>query len=460
MTKWSLHIFVLIAIVSCKESNVNKNSIYFGGEILNPKSEFVFLMKNEKVIDSIKLDNKNSFGKYYDNLTPGLYFFQHGNEFQYIYFEPKDSINIRLNTWDFDESLVFDGIGSEKNDFLLNVFFMTERESDNFYSYFSLNENDFNEKFNAVVDRNNKMLDQFYNISPKLSSEYKYLIEEAIKYSLLRFKELYPYFHRKKIQNYDSIKPLSKTYYDFRKEVNLNDSKLSEYYTYQNYISSYLYNEAYSLNNFSDENNNFKKILTKLIIEKIKLNDLKNRLLYQETLTNVFKFENQLDSENLDLFYKHCTDSLLVKKVKNILIAKELLPIQSNFPNLKLIDISNNKITTNQIINNQPTVFYFWLNEKNSQEFVYKRINFLSNKFPEIQFIGISRNKQFHLNKNAFKNQYYMDDLTINLFSDDFPRTIIVDKNGKVVHNFSLLSNNHIEKSLDKLVPNKKTLSL
>lgn len=451
MTKWGVYIILLTAIVSCKDAVVNKNRIFFGGEILNPKSEFILLMKNEKVIDSIKLNAKNSFGKYYEHLSPGLYFFQHGNEFQYIYLEPKDSINVRLNTWDFDESLVFDGNGSEKNDFLLSIYIMNERESDNFHSYFSLNEKEFNEKYNSVVERNKRMLDQFYSITPNLSTDYKYLVEGAIKYSLLRFKELYPYFHQKKIVSNDSITPLSSTYYDFRKEVNLNDASLSEYYSYQNYVSSYLYNEAFKLNNYSEDNDNFKKILTNLIIEKITNKDLKNRLLYQETLSNIFQSGNEFDTENLNLFYKNCSDSLLIQKVKNVLVAKEQMPINSDFPVLTFTDNFGKKTTSNLVINNQPTLFYFWLNEKNSQEFVNKRVNFLSRKFPEIQFIGVSKDKDFHNNMSAFKKQFFMDNSSTNLFSEDFPRTILVDRKGKIVENYAFISDYRIESVLESM---------
>ena len=58
--------------------------------------------------------------KKFKNLKGGLYTFKHGVEFQYIFLQPNDSLLLRLNTWDFDESLVFSGKGAEKNNLLIN----------------------------------------------------------------------------------------------------------------------------------------------------------------------------------------------------------------------------------------------------------------------------------------------------------------------------------------------------
>ena len=43
-----------------------------------------------------------------------------------------------------------------------------------------------------------------------------------------------------------------------------------------------------------------------------------------------------------------------------------------------------------------------------------------------------------------------------NFLSKDFLRTIIVDKNGNIVHNYTLLTDMHIEKQLDQIGNKKK----
>ena len=81
----------------------------------------------KKVLDSARLDSHNKFSFTLDSLKLGLYTFKHGAEFQYLYLEPKDSLLMYLNTWDFDESLIFSGKGSAKNNFLIKLYLDQER---------------------------------------------------------------------------------------------------------------------------------------------------------------------------------------------------------------------------------------------------------------------------------------------------------------------------------------------
>ena len=61
-----LHYFGLIFILTLfnckKDANTGEeNFAYLGGEIINPYTNFVVLLKADKLIDTIKLDNKNRF---------------------------------------------------------------------------------------------------------------------------------------------------------------------------------------------------------------------------------------------------------------------------------------------------------------------------------------------------------------------------------------------------------------
>ena len=140
-----LTIILSIMATSC----VNKVPIdrtYFGGKIINPKSDNVVLYKNEIAIDTFFLDKNNSFLGEIPTLHEGLYNFKHGNEKQYIYLNPKDSLLIRLNTWNFDETLVFSGIGAERNNLLIDSFLESENDKKVFLSDYDLPPSEFNSK--------------------------------------------------------------------------------------------------------------------------------------------------------------------------------------------------------------------------------------------------------------------------------------------------------------------------
>ncbi len=449
MNKFYLIIVSTLFLAHCKQEE-QKDSIYFGGEILNPKSKYVLLMQNEKVIDTLPLDKNNNFGKKFENLKPGLYFFSHGNEFQYVYFDVNDSIRLRLNTWDFDESLVFDGKGADKNDFLLNRFLNNEKELHNFYTYFSLPESDFNTKFDTVFKANAEFLNNYLSTSHS-SNAFKRLAKGSTIYPLYRLKELYPYYHLKLNPN-DSTFQVSDQFYDYRKKLNINDAVLSEYYGYQNYVSSYLYNEVFKSSNYKNDNT-FRDKLFGLIVTKIENQNLKNKFLYNETLNCLFKSDDEINSKSLDLFYKHCNDSAVVIKIKNIMLLKEQLPEGKKFPNIQLSDTNGQITNTAKELTNRHTLIYFWKPNSNANEFVKNRVGYLRKKYPNVQFVGISsqRNELTYFG-SIFDKQFYISDQKNNLMDEDFARVVLVDKQGKVFKNFLNINESKIESDLNQLV--------
>ncbi|WP_236937502.1 hypothetical protein [Flavobacterium columnare] len=104
----SYTIFVVsLLMISCDQKQEQR--VYFGGEIINPNSKFLYLCKEDKVIDTIELDRNNRFLVKYDTLSSGMYTFRHEPEYQYMYVEKGDSLMIRLNAQEFDNSLTFCG---------------------------------------------------------------------------------------------------------------------------------------------------------------------------------------------------------------------------------------------------------------------------------------------------------------------------------------------------------------
>jgi len=99
-TKLSIYLitlFISIIFSSCNNKN-ECNSTYFGGKIINPKANYVVLFENETATDTFYLNKNDNFLGEIPLLKEGLFYFKHGNEHQYVYLEPKDSLLIRLNT--------------------------------------------------------------------------------------------------------------------------------------------------------------------------------------------------------------------------------------------------------------------------------------------------------------------------------------------------------------------------
>ncbi len=101
--------------------------------------------------DESVVDVDGLFNITIDTITSGLYTFYHEPEFQYIIIDENDNLQIRLNTLDFDESLVYTGKGSSKNNFLMDVFLRSEND-----------ELEINSKLDLSLDAFKNLVDSLY----------------------------------------------------------------------------------------------------------------------------------------------------------------------------------------------------------------------------------------------------------------------------------------------------------
>ncbi|MBT8284784.1 MAG: transaldolase, partial [Flavobacteriaceae bacterium] len=206
---------------SCQQNKGNANRVIFAGEIVNPTSDQVVLFKGEQALDTAVLDKDNRFSFSLDSVAEGLHHFVHRPESQYIYLENGDSLQIRLNTSDFDESLVFSGQGEEINNFILEMFLSREEEEDLVQSFYELEPGDFQVKIDSLRDSKLDLFEQIhteFKLSPKASD----LAKAFIVYSSNISMEAYPFHHRKR-SGEGIMHELPDTFYDYRKNINYNN---------------------------------------------------------------------------------------------------------------------------------------------------------------------------------------------------------------------------------------------
>ena len=214
----------------------------------------------------------------------------------------------------------------------------------------------------------------------------------------------------------------------------------------------------YKKNDFKGFDDDFRHILFQLITEKIHLPELKNRLLYQEINTMLFSGDCKVQSKQLNLFYSNSTDTLAIEKIKQILKAKEELKVSSRLKNFDLISIKHDTLSIKDLIKGTNAVVYFIPSSFDAGEYLAKRVFYLKRKYPQLLFIGIHQENTVNRISNKISsklgNQYY---LTKNsdgneLITSNFPRAILIDSNGEVVNNFTILTNRQIEKQLSNLL--------
>jgi Thioredoxin-like len=360
---------------------------YFGGEIINPNSRYVYLCKDNDVIDTIPLDKNNRFLKKYDTLSTGMYTFKHDPEYQYIYFDQGDSLMIRLNTQEFDNSLTFCGRGDEKNNFLIELFLRNEQEKN---ATFDIYDYDV-KKFLSRIDSEYNGKKQFYERRKEeinWSDEYDLYAQSMLNLPYLAKKEVYPMVHKFRT-SHEVCSDLPKNYYDFRKNIDFNNDKLTHFAPFVGYLTSMLNNVTCKNNDTYSVENNIKKLK---VADSIFTNKaIKNSVLYN--IAFMYLLEDQNIKHNkvfLDKYYQLSSDKESKEKIKKIGTQIQVIAKSKTLPSVNLVDIKKNNYTG---INakGQKTVVFFWTSEAKSHlELAHKRAAELKAKYPHLNFVAVN----------------------------------------------------------------------
>lgn len=431
------YLLFLVTILSCNKSNTIEDATYFGGEIINPKNDYVLLYKDDVLVDSIALDVNNRFLYQFKNFTPGLYHFNH-QEYQYVFIEPKDSILFRLNTIDFDESLTFSGRGANKNNFIINTFLANERHELKARKLYNLPAKKFCDRISAELQQRLNMLD-VYKERYEFSDDFMKVANTHIKFHYYKIKEFYPRYN--KLQA-DSI--AADGFYAFRKDIDYNTDNLGSFYPFYEYMYALIDNlSSQNVINTTKEKKIFHSYNVKInIIDSLVQNQSsKNQLLKNTALNYLSKVECKTNAQNiLDIFNKHNTDqnnkTQITKLVNNI----GRLSKGNNLPDFNVISINNETLNIKQVVN-KPTVLFFWTT-KNPRHFnsAHKKAEQFA-KESNYEFVSISLDsgienwknhskKHNSLNEYIFETPYHTkEDLLIQKIS----KVYVLDKDAKIV---------------------------
>ena len=433
--------FLILSTLSC--SNSKKDSVsYFTGEVVNPKDDYVVLLKDDIVIDSAKIDTKDKFVFEIENINEGLYNFKHHGEYQYVYIEKGDSINMRLNTLDFDESLVFSGKGSEKNNFLIDIFLVNEDEKALVDNYYALEVDEFRLKVDSLKDMK---MDQYTNLlkNHDLSKDAKKITKAVIDYSHYAILEIYPYMHKSKHQLH-YIKKLPNDFYNYRAEQNYNDASLSYFRPYLNFMVMHFNNLSYvdCLTDCSKKNN---KIEQSLHYHMHKLHLIDSLTKEQNLRDNLFRnaaYDYLLDDHNPQNNQKFIAEFNQLSKnnkhgeeVNALYDGIQDLQTGKSMPQIELVKLDGTKTITDSLYQDKKTVYYFWsINQRNHMRNINKRVEELKVLYPQYNFVGI--------NVNDDQNRW-VNNLTANKLNPDTQYRCA---------NFKKMSEKFVLSSLNKMI--------
>ena len=448
---------ICATLASCNSNKENPNT-FFGGKIINPKTKFVVLYSNDKVIDTLLLNDRNKFLGTYDNLNEGLYYFQHGNENQYIYLEPKDSLMLRLNTWDFDESLVFAGKGAERNNILIDIFLETESERKAFYQLNKLQSKAYKSKIDSIVAFKLHTYNDYIEKHPKETESYFKILKTALIYPIYSRAERYPINHVY-ISRKDSFPKIETSFYEYRSNLNYKSNSLMYYAPYAGYMTSYLYNVTYAMGHqpMKEEfSSDFTLDLLKTIDTNISSKNSKNALLKRTVIDHFYRKSScNLDQKVFDAFFTLSSNKKDKVLVKNLVEDNRVVRKGDEIKGFKISDFTNQPINIEDFTINKNSVLLFWGKKYISKSFISSRVPYLQRKYPLLNFavVEIDGDNTNRIKNIDIKNQYFINSKTLknNFLSSKMHRTILVNKNGIVENGYAAISSGNIHKQLREL---------
>lgn len=434
---------------SCSEDKEPIDEAYIAGQIANPSSKYVIISKNDVDLDTLYLNKNNQFSGTLKNIKPGLYIFKHPPENQTMYIEPGDSTLVWLNTFAFDESINFSGKGSEKSNFLTNIYLLNQQNNDLVLSYYTVEPREFAEKTDSIRNTRIGELDKL-KTKNNFSSEFYELATKSIDYEYYDLRERYAFLIRKYQKNF--ITKIPEDFHSYRSGINFDDTELQESYVYRNFIDDYLRTisiegckdieaqESDCYNLMSNESIARRMVLTDSLIdnESIKYIFL-DRLAaqgigYSESKEDIAAVLELLE----DLEYQG--NSLPDLKQMG-LIQSSLLP-GNNIGALKLVSVKNDTIPLKEVSNKKKITYHWSLTAQRHYKWQQKVIADLRYKYPEISFIGVNIDKgQTDSWKKVVENssfdpefEYKLESMNVkeDLLKNYLNKLVFLDSSGKI----------------------------
>ena len=456
ISKLILSIFIFSFLISCNQDNF-KEGFYLGGEIINPSSRFVNFYFNNVKIDSIELNSENKFFKKIENINPGIYRIEHLPENQNIIVEKGDSLWIRVNVEDFQESLTFSGRGSSKNNFLVDINNMDTYENEYLSQYYVQESDVFRKKIDSLMNEKLKIWELFNKSvnQKKLSSN---ITKSSIKYNYYNKLERYAI-----LRGTNWTKSKRESFYDFRDDINLNDSDLSLFDPYVTFLMNYFNEKTLDSGEiYSYEKNNTDFNIKKLLIIDSQIDDpyLKNNLARATAIEEILNFKNnKFHDEFIDYYsYVNSSNKYLTEIIQ---LYEDIKKMQKGnlLPEVSIINYQGKEILSSKELKGSKTLIYFWSQtQMNHYRRTIKRIEELKQIFPNFRFVGICIQPYTDMVIQAqnILNLDLSDQYSFKNFEESskswvltfLNKTIIIDQKSYIIDGFSNLFTNDVEKVL------------
>ena len=174
-------IFIYLFFVSF--AGAQKKSVHLKIFVLNNFVDKVFLRNKTDIVFQINSKKKGVFAASFE-IEEGIYQLKYDSFYTDIYLKNGFNLKATFDGSHFYESLKFEGIGADENNFIASEFKRDENDDENYF--YSLNEPDF-EDFLISVEKNK--LDRL--LEGSFSTFFIDYEKKSIKAQLLKIRDLY-----------------------------------------------------------------------------------------------------------------------------------------------------------------------------------------------------------------------------------------------------------------------------
>lgn len=464
-------LFLSLLILSGCMSEEDHKGTTISGEVVNPQSPYVIISRNDQVIDTAFLDTKNHFYYQFSKVEDGLYTIKHPydiySETQMFYLEKNDSIRLRVNTSDFDNSIMYSGDGAAKNNLLTKIFLDNRNNAKILPQYYRMKPKGFVQKIDSIKRSQLVELDRL-NLKYNFSGQFLKLIKSIIDYSNYDFKERYYFLVNK--YNPELKSDLSPDFFAYRKHIDLNDRRLQTYYIYQYFLEDYLKNTtsnkclARSGQNCFDlrSGDNLKQRLT-LSDSLFNINSIRSLFFTRYGAQYIVQAQTVDEVDSMINFLNN-VDGYNPNKLHEI---KELGCVQKrqfvgNISNLHLITSDNEKVQVSSVLSKSTVIFYWSTNYSAHHKRLHQEISVLRKRYPELNFIGINIDSNKN-NKwvNSLREFSYVADDEFQLvcppdqrkfYRNYLNKMVFVDKTGDIIGSDLSINDQNIEEEILGLI--------
>jgi hypothetical protein len=463
--RYLLLFLIFAALLGCEDAPQKaKDGTWFGGQILNPTGNSIILRKGNKIVAEIEINANNRFLTRIPDFHPGIYEFLH-KERQLVYLTPGDSVIIRVNTLEFDESLTFSGFGGAKNNFLIDLFLMNEKENDQMARNSIYHETP--KRFERYLDslqliRNKRW--QMFKKAHHAEDDFTVIAKAIINYDIYARKEVYPLtnFVPSKMK---LLQEIPEDFYEYRNNVSFNEEPFLPLYSYQRFLFNYFNQAAFKKYGkelpYDPQSLVHNSIELKLIDSIISNKAIKSFLLTRNMRNYLSNSNDKHGNEQIYNLYMKFIPSILDKKnIEDFYKSNQKLESGKLVPQETMINTQLKEHKLRSLISQKPTILYFWSSE-NRAHFTkaHVRAEELRQRYPQFAIldlnIDIDRNIWLEtLENQGYKKEYSYqfkdktEELIRNSSINNILKTVVLDKNGIILNAHANMFSSRFESEL------------